>query len=398
MNFPRSRYNDSRGRRIVFAELAAIFIELNMTKNFAINDRLFFAIVVALALLGLVMVYSASSIISYDKFQDSWVYFRRQLAFVAAGFFCMGLALATDYHRWVRAGGYLLIIAILGLVLVQVPGVGVKVGGATRWIGFGGFRFQPAEFSKIACVIYLAWALVRKGDNVKSFAYGLLPMGLVGGLLAGLLLLQPDFGNAVVIMVMCGIMIFLAGGRVAYLLGSVLVMAPIAWHLIMGADYRKRRLLSFLDPWADPQNTSYQIVQSFTAFFSGGAWGQGLGNGQEKLHYLPEVHTDFIAAVVGEELGFFAVVLLIACFFVLVYRGYRVALNAPDRSGYLLAAGCTTLIGLQAVLNLGVVMGLLPTKGLPLPLISHGGSSLIMTFFACGLVLAVAKQSNLKGY
>jgi len=162
----------------------------------------------------------------------------------------------------------------------------------------------------------------------------------------------------------------------------------------MGASYRKRRLLAFLDPWADPQNTSYQIVQSFTAFFSGGAWGQGLGNGQEKLHYLPEVHTDFIAAVVGEELGFFAVTLLIGAFFVLTLRGYRVALKAPDRSGYLLAAGCTTLIGLQASLNLGVVMGLLPTKGLPLPFISHGGSSLIMTFFACGLILAVARQSK----
>ena len=365
-----------------------------MTGKFVINDRLFFAIVVALSLFGLVMVYSASSIISFDKYQDSWFYFRRQLAFVVAGFFCMGVAVATDYHRWIRSGGYLLGFAILSLVLVQVPGIGMKVGGATRWIGLAGFRFQPAEFAKLACIIYMAWALVRKGDNVKSFAYGLLPMGIVAGVLAGLLMMQPDFGNAVVLITICGVMIFLAGGRIAYLIGSVLVLAPVALSLVMGASYRKRRLLAFLDPWADPQNTSYQIVQSFTAFFSGGAWGQGLGNGQEKLHYLPEVHTDFIAAVVGEELGFFAVTLLIGAFFVLTLRGYRVALKAPDRSGYLLAAGCTTLIGLQASLNLGVVMGLLPTKGLPLPFISHGGSSLIMTFFACGLILAVARQSK----
>ena len=365
-----------------------------MGDKFVINDRLFFAIVVALALFGLVMVYSASSIIAFDKFQDSWFYFRRQLAFVAAGFFCMSVAVATDYHKWVRSGGYLLGAAILSLVLVQVPGIGMTVGGATRWLGFAGFRFQPAEFAKVACIVYMAWALVRKGDNVRSFTYGVLPMAIVGGVLAGLLLLQPDFGNAVVLTTICGVMIFLAGGRVAYLLGGILVLAPVAWSLIMGAAYRKKRLLSFLDPWADPQNTSYQIIQSFTAFFSGGAWGQGLGNGQEKLHYLPEVHTDFIAAVVGEELGFIAVAALIAAFFTLVLRGYQVALKAPDRSGYLLAAGCTTLVGLQAVLNLGVVMGLLPTKGLPLPFISHGGSSLIMTFFACGLVLSVAKQSK----
>jgi len=355
---------------------------------------LFFALVLVLALFGLVMVYSASSVIALDRYADSWFYFKRQLVFILGGFFCMGLALATDYHRWVRSGGYILGAAILMLIAVHIPGIGVKVGGAQRWLLIGGVRFQPAEFTKIACVVYMAWALVRKGDNVKSFTYGLLPMGLVAGLLAGLLLLQPDFGNAVVLVFVSGVMLFLAGGRIAYLLGTAAVCAPVAWALVMGADYRKRRLLAFLDPWADPQNTSYQIVQSFTAFFSGGVWGQGLGNGQEKLHYLPEVHTDFIAAVVGEELGVIAVIVLILAFLLLVYRGYRIARNAKDRSGFLLAAGCTTLIGLQAVLNLGVVMGLLPTKGLPLPFISHGGSSLIMTFLACGLILSVAQKGG----
>jgi cell division protein FtsW len=221
-------------------------------------------------------------------------------------------------------------------------------------------------------------------------------MGLVAGLLVGLLMLQPDFGNAMVLLFVSGVMLFLAGGRVAYLLGAAAVCAPIAWALVMGAEYRRRRLLAFLDPWADPQNTSYQIVQSFTAFFSGGWWGQGLGNGQEKLHYLPEVHTDFIAAVVGEELGFVAVILMILAFLLLLYRGYRIAMNASDRSGFLLAAGCTTLIGLQVVLNLGVVMGLLPTKGLPLPFISHGGSSILMSFLACGLILSVAKKGAIS--
>lgn len=365
-----------------------------LRNRFLIEDRLFFSLVMLLALFGLVMVYSSSSVIAFDRYADSWFYFKRQLVFVLGGMFCMGIVLATDYHKWIRSGGYILGASILLLLLAHVPGIGLKVGGAQRWLSVGGIRFQPAEFTKIACVIYMAWALVRKGDNVKSFAYGLLPMGLVAGLLAGLLLLQPDFGNAVLLVFVSGVMLFLAGGRVAYLLGSAAVAAPIAWALIMDADYRKRRLLAFLDPWADPQNTSYQIVQSFTAFFSGGVWGQGLGNGQEKLHYLPEVHTDFIAAVVGEELGFVTVVFLILCFLLLIYRGFKIAIQAKDRSGYLLAAGCTTLIGLQAMLNFGVVMGLLPTKGLPLPLISHGGSSLIMTFLSCGLILSVARRTS----
>jgi cell division protein FtsW len=365
-------------------------------QRFFVQDRLFFALVFFLSLFGLIMVYSASSVVALDRYDDSWFFFKRQLVFVMGGFFCLSLTLATDYHRWIRSGGYILGAAILLLLLVQVPGLGIKAGGATRWLSLGGVRFQPAEFTKVACVIYMAWALVRKGDNVRSFAYGLLPMGLVAGLLAGLLMLQPDFGNAILVVLVAGVMLFLAGGRVAYLLASVAVLAPLAWVLLMGADYRKRRLLAFLDPWADPQNTSYQIVQSFTAFFSGGLWGRGLGNSQEKLHYLPEVHTDFIAAVVGEELGFIAVALLIGIFLLLLYRGYRIALDAPDRSGFLLAAGCTTLIGLQAVLNFGVVMGLLPTKGLPLPFISHGGSSLLMTFFAAGLVLSVARARGLR--
>lgn len=367
-----------------------------MTHRFLVQDRLFFGLVLVLALFGLVMVYSASSVIALDRYADSWFYFKRQAVFILGGFFCMGLALATDYHRWIRSGGYILGAAILMLIAVHIPGIGVKVGGAQRWLSLGGMRFQPAEFTKIACVIYMAWALVRKGDNVRSFTYGLLPMGLVAGLLVGLLMLQPDFGNAMVLLFVSGVMLFLAGGRVAYLLGAAAVCAPIAWALVMGAEYRRRRLLAFLDPWADPQNTSYQIVQSFTAFFSGGWWGQGLGNGQEKLHYLPEVHTDFIAAVVGEELGFVAVILMILAFLLLLYRGYRIAMNASDRSGFLLAAGCTTLIGLQVVLNLGVVMGLLPTKGLPLPFISHGGSSILMSFLACGLILSVAKKGAIS--
>jgi cell division protein FtsW len=360
-------------------------------RRLEIPDLVFFAAVLALAGLGLVMVYSASSVVALERYGDSWYYLKRQAVFLLGGFFCLGACLATDYHRWIRSGGWLLGAAILSLVLLHVPGLGVTVGGALRWLNLGGFRFQPSEFAKLACIIYMSWALVRKGDNVRSFTYGLLPMVIVAGVLAGLCLTQPDFGNAVLLALIAGAMIYLAGGRMGYLLGLVLLSAPIAWSLIMGAEYRKRRLLSFLNPWEDPLNSSYQIVQSFTAFFSGGLWGRGLGNSQEKLFYLPEVHTDFVAAVIGEELGFIGITALILCYLFLVLRGYRIAARAADRSGFLLAAGCTTLLGLQALLNLCVVMGLLPTKGLPLPLVSHGGSSLMVTFIACGLILSVGR-------
>jgi cell division protein FtsW len=362
-----------------------------------IPDLLFFSLVIFLASLGLVMVYSSSSVSALDHFGDSWFYLKRQAVFLAAGFSVMFLVLASDYHKWVRYGGWLLLASILSLMLIYVPGIGYSAGGALRWISLGGIGVQPAEFAKLACIVYMTWALVRKGENASSFTYGLLPMGIVAGLLAGLILMQPDFGNAVVLVFLAGVMVFLAGARISYLISVVLFSLPLVWALVMGKEYRRRRLMAFLDPWADMQNTSYQIVQSFTAFSQGGLWGSGLGNSREKLYYLPEVHTDFIGSVIGEELGFFGMALLAMAFALLVIRGYRIAMRAADPTGFLLASGCTTLIGIQAVLNLFVIMGLVPTKGLPLPFLSHGGSALITTFFACGMIQSVGRQAVLEG-
>lgn len=362
-----------------------------------IPDLLFFTVVLFLAGLGLVMVYSASSVIALEKFGDSLYFFKRQALFVAAGLTAMFFILASDYHRWIRSSRWILALSLLALVALFIPGVGHKVGGARRWISVLGFGFQPAEFAKVACILYMSWVLVRKGRQVQSFAYGVAPVGLIALLFAALLLKQPDFGNAVLIMTLSGILLFLAGGSLRYLLGIVLCALPLVYMLVMGAAYRKRRLLGFLDPWSDPQNTSYQIIQSFTAFFHGGFWGAGLGNSQEKLYYLPEVHTDFIGAVLGEELGFIGVFILLSAFAVFIVRGFRIALRARDPSGFLLAASCTTLVGLQAALNMMVIMGLLPTKGLPLPFISHGGSALIVTFIASGLILSVGRTATLEG-
>jgi cell division protein FtsW len=365
-----------------------------MIKRINIPDIFFFSLVLLLAAFGLIMVFSASSVVAMDRYGDALFYLKRQLTFLLGGFFTLWILVETDYRRWISWGGWILGGAFLMLMLVYVPGVGMRVGGALRWVSFGGFRLQPAEFAKLALVVYMSWALARKGDNIRSLYYGLLPMLGISAALAFLMLKQPDFGNAVLLMLLAITMVFLAGGRVGYLFGVLMLAAPVAISLIMGADYRKRRLLAFLNPWEDPQNTSYQIVQSFTAFYSGGLWGRGLGNSQEKLHYLPEVHTDFIAAIVGEELGFIGVALLILTFFVLIMRGFQIALHARDRSGFLLAAGCTSMLGYQFVLNFAVVMGLLPTKGLPMPLLSHGGSALISTLMACGLILSVARYSN----
>ncbi len=362
-----------------------------------IPDLVFFSVMMILAGLGLVMVYSSSSITAWDRFSDSAYYLKRQSLFLICGFLAMFFILATDYNRWIKWGGYILGATCVLLVLVFVPGIGQKAGGAQRWINLGGFILQPGEFAKLSCILYMTWALVRKGDNVKSFTYGLLPMGLVAGSLALMLLKQPDFGNAVVLLFISGVLMFLAGCRLSYLLAIVFWSIPVMFALIMGVEYRRKRLMAFLDPWSDPQHTSYQIVQSFTAFFQGGVTGTGLGNSKEKLYYLPEVHTDFIGSVLGEELGFLGVCFVIAMFLILIIRGYRIASRAPDANGFLLAAGCTTLIGIQALLNLCVIMGLVPTKGLPLPFFSHGGSALIVTLIACGFIQSVARKSQLDG-
>ncbi len=343
------------------------------------------------------MVYSASSVTALDKFDDSTYFLRRQSVFLVTGFVAMMFIASTDYRLWVRMGGWALGLSCFLLLLTFVPGLGTKAGGAVRWLNLGGIRLQPGEFAKLGAILYMTWALVRKGENVRTFTYGLLPMGLVTALLAGLLLKQPDFGNAVVLVFIAGVLLFLAGARVSYLLAIVLWSLPVMWALIMGSDYRRKRLMSFLDPWADPQNTSYQILQSFTAFYSGGIFGTGLGNSKEKLYYLPEVHTDFIGAVLGEELGFVGISLVVIAFFVLVIRGFRIAMRSPDSTGFLLAAGCSTLIGIQAVLNFSVILGLLPTKGLPLPFFSHGGSALIVMLLACGLIQSVGNRAHLEG-
>ncbi|NCN26642.1 putative lipid II flippase FtsW [bacterium] len=359
-------------------------------------DLPFLLATIALLVLGLVFLYSATCVMASEKFGDSFYYLKRQGSFALLGLLAMTIIQGGNYQRFCRLGAPLVIISLLCFSLLLVSGIGDEANGAVRWLKIGWLRFQPAEFAKIACVLYMSWALSKKGDQVKTFTYGILPMFVVCGSMLIFLLAQPDLGNAVVLGVITLAMLFLAGARVSYLAVFIVGSLPVLYFLIMGAEYRKRRMLAFLDPWHDPQNTSYQIVQSFTGFFKGGLWGQGLGNSQEKLYFLPEVHTDFIGSVVAEELGFIFFVALLCLFAFLIFRGLLIGARAQSKSGFLLAAGCSTLLGLQIVLNLSIIMGLLPTKGLPLPFVSNGGSSLLATLILCGLILSVSSGDRLK--
>ncbi len=357
-------------------------------------DTTILLLAVVLTCFGVVMVYSASSIMADKRFADGFYFLKRQGLFAVGGFALMALAMQIDYRFWRRLTVPALIGALALLGLVLIPGVGSNIGGASRWLRMPGFSLQPAEVAKIAMVLYLAHSLARKKDKVKSFRLGFLPYMLVLGVILGMLLAQPDLGSAMVISGVAMAMLTVAGARLSYLVSVALVALPVLYLAIMRVDYRRRRIMAFLDPWDDPYNTGFQIIQSWTAFGLGGVLGQGLGEGQQKLFYLPEAHTDFILSVVGEELGFAGVLVVAAMFLVLCLRGMRTALQAVDDYGRYLAFGLTFLVGMEAFVNMGVVLGLLPTKGLALPFLSYGGTSLLTSLFAVGVLLNISSQSG----
>ncbi len=357
-------------------------------------DTTLLLITVVLTCFGVVMVYSASSIMSAQRFGDGFYFLKRQGLFAAVGFLLMTGAIYFDY-RWLRKLAFpgLILCGIL-LVVVLLPGLGAKVGGAARWIRFPGFNLQPAELAKLGMILYLAHSLAKKQDKVKSFTLGFLPYMLVLGTLLMLLLMQPDLGSAMIIAACTMGMLLMAGTR-WYYLGSIGLMAvPVLYLAVMTVDYRRRRIMAFLNPWADPYDSGFQIIQSLLAFGSGGLAGVGLGASKQKLFYLPEAHTDFIFSVVGEELGFIGVVVVAALFLLLVERGLSIAMHAKDEFGRYLAFGITLLLGLEAFINICVVMGLLPTKGLALPFISYGGTSLVTSLVAIGVLLNISANSR----
>ncbi len=341
--------------------------------------------------LGLVMVYSASAVTARQTTGDPLFYLKRQAIAAAVGGGALLFALRMGYRRLQPLAYPLLVMSLLALCLVLVPGIGVSGGGARRWIRFPGVGFQPAELAKLAFVIYLAYSLSKKQEKVRVFSVGFLPHCFVGLCFMALCLLEPDFGSAVTLALLLFALLFAAGARVSWLLGSLLTALPFAWLAVARSPYRMKRILAFLDPWAHRHDIGYQVAESLMSVGSGGVWGLGLGDGRQKLFFLPEAHTDFIFSIIGEELGLLGSALVIALYGIIVWRGLRAAFNAADAFGAYLALGITALIAFGACENLGVAMGALPTKGLTLPFVSYGGTSLVLSMFAGGVLLSISQ-------
>jgi cell division protein FtsW len=355
------------------------------------HDVVLFAAVLGLVAFGVVMVYSASAVYATQKFGSATYFFKRDLLWTGLGLTAMWFAATTDfsiYRRW----SYPLLGVAIGM-LVAVLLVGARINGARRWFHVGGVSFQPAELAKLALVVYLACSLARKAEKVKSFTVGFVPHMLVCGLMMVLLLKQPDLGTAVILGLATLLLLFVAGAKISYILIAFLVAAPVVYQAIVGTPWRMRRMLAYLDPWHYRYDVGYQITESLISIGSGGKTGLGLGDGRQKLFFLPEAHTDYIMAIVGEELGLIGLWAVAAVFGVLVWRGARAALRARDAFGCYLAFGITAMFGLQAMVNLGVVLGALPTKGLPLPFVSFGGSTLVVDLFAMGILLNISRAA-----
>jgi cell division protein FtsW len=354
-------------------------------------DQLLLLAILGLTALGLVMVYSASAVMAKASTGDAFFYLKRQLVAALLGMGALLLALRMGYRRLAPLAYPLLLLGVLALALVLIPGIGTTAGGARRWIRVPGASLQPAELAKLAFVTYLAYSLSKKREKVRVFSIGFLPHCLVAMLMVGLVMLEPDFGSAVAIGLLLFALLFAAGARISWLVGSLLAAVPFAVLAISRSPYRMKRILAFLDPWGHRHDIGYQIAESLMSIGSGGFFGVGLGAGHQKLFFLPEAHTDFIFAMIGEELGFCGSVLVIGLYAVVVWRGVRAALNATDAFGAYLALGLTCLLGFGACVNLGVAMGVLPTKGLTLPLISYGGTSLVVSLFSAGVLLSISQ-------
>ena len=358
-------------------------------------DRVLVGAVLALAAFGVVMVFSSGAVFAAKKYGDSTYFLKRELIYAILGLGALSFASRVDYSIY-RKLAYPLLFVTLAL-LAAVLKLGSRAGGAIRWFRAGPLSFQPGELAKLALCVYLAYLLARKAEKVRVFSVGFLPPLLVTGLMMVLLLKQPDFGTAAIFGAVALGMLFVAGTRTSYLILAVLVAAPAGWQFIVSTPFRMRRMLAFLDPWAFRRDVGYQITESLISVGSGGVTGLGLGDGRQKLFFLPEAHTDFILSIVGEELGLIGILFVIGAFGVLVWRGLRTAFRARDVFGSYLAFGITAMFGLQALVNIGVVLGSLPTKGLPLPFISYGGTSLVMSLFAAGVLANISARNPEPG-
>jgi cell division protein FtsW len=343
---------------------------------------------------GLIMVYSASAVWADYKFNDSFFFAKRQMLFAGVGIIAMFFIMNIDYWTWRTWAKVILIICFVLLILVLIPGVGNVRNGSRSWIGVGAFSVQPSEFMKIAMIAFLAKFLSENQKAITSFKKGLFPsLGLVF-LAFGLIMLQPDLGTGTVMVGTSVVIIFIAGARISHFVGLGLLGVAGFVGLIISAPYRMKRITSFLDPWQDPLGSGFQMIQSLYAIGPGGLFGLGLGQSRQKFFYLPEPQTDFIFAILAEELGFIGGSLILLLFSLLLWRGVRIALGAPDLFGTFLATGIIAMIAIQVMINIGVVTGLMPVTGITLPFLSYGGSSLTLMLMAVGVLLNISRHSR----
>ncbi|MFM8535164.1 MAG: putative lipid II flippase FtsW [Acidimicrobiia bacterium] len=357
------------------------------------SDKWLFLAILTLICVSIVMVYSASALVALERFQQPYLFVTRQMMWAAVGIAVLSIVMRIDYRSYRNDKLVWAMIAVVGLLLLAVL-FRAPINGTRRWFGIGGFGIQPSELAKLTAIIFTAMVLERRMQRINELSYSLLPIGMIVGVFVGLILLEPDFGTSVSLLAVVSVMIFAAGISYRYLIGAALVALPALYVILMQADYRRRRLLTFMDPWADPLGDGFQIIQSLIAVGTGGVFGKGLMQGVQKLFYLPEPHTDFIFAVISEETGFIGATLIVLCFCVIAWRGLRTAMRAPDSFGAFLALGITLMLVLQAFVNISVVLGLMPTKGIPLPLVSNGGSSMLMNLLAVGVLLNISQHAR----
>lgn len=357
------------------------------------SDKLLFWATLLLVGASVVMVYSASAVQSADKNLAPYNVLLKQAVWAAIGLVLLLAVMRIDYHEFRRPAVIWALLAVTVAALLAVFAFSPRKG-TYRWIASGNFSLQPSEMAKLVAVLFAAALLERRMHRVNEVGYALLPVGLVAGGLAGLIVLEPDFGTAAVLVLVITAVVFAAGLSYRYLVGTMVILVPAAMFLVVTAEYRMRRILAFLDPWADPFGDGYQIVQALIAVGSGGVFGRGLMLGVQKLFYIPEPHNDYIFAVISEELGLIGASVALACFAVIAWRGLRTSVVAPDRFGALLAVGLTLMVALQAFVNMSVVLSLLPPKGIPLPFVSSGGSSLVVNLIAMGILLNISQQAS----
>ena len=357
------------------------------------SDKLLFTATLLLVCTSIVMVYSASAVIAREKWQQPYLLLFKQAAWVLIGLSLVPIVMRIDYRSYRQP---LVIWTALGVAAVALVAVlfSTPVNGASRWLHVGPLGVQPSELAKLAIILFTAALLERRMDRIDELSHALLPIGLTTGAIVGLILVEPDLGTAVSVLVISSAMVFAAGISYRYVLGLVLVAVPALYVVVMASAYRVQRVMAFLDPWSDPQGSGYQMIQSMIAVGTGGFFGRGLMGGVQKLFYLPEPHNDFIYAVIAEELGLIGATTVLACFCVITWRGLRTAIRAPDRFGTFLAVGLTVMIAFQAFLNISVVTGIAPTKGIPLPFVSAGGSSLLINLIGMAILLNVSQHAS----